>query len=68
MELPLALMAVLKAGGAYMPCDAAYPAGRLLHYLRQSAAKVVVTRREAWERSGLEGRLAAGVQVRGARI
>ncbi|MFD8783727.1 amino acid adenylation domain-containing protein [Kitasatospora sp. NPDC059599] len=46
LELPVALLAVLKAGGAYLPLDPGYPAERLGHMLTDSAAPVVLTTAE----------------------
>ncbi|MCP4663639.1 MAG: amino acid adenylation domain-containing protein, partial [bacterium] len=49
-EMILAILAVLKAGGAYLPLDPSYPAQRLAWMLddvrRQVPTPVVVTRRE----------------------
>ncbi|MFE0461118.1 amino acid adenylation domain-containing protein [Kitasatospora sp. NPDC058965] len=42
-ELPTALLAVLLAGGAYLPLDPGYPAERLGHMLADSAAPVLLT-------------------------
>ncbi|MHA6347701.1 MupA/Atu3671 family FMN-dependent luciferase-like monooxygenase, partial [Roseivivax sp. CAU 1761] len=42
-DLMVVALAVLKAGGAYLPLDPAYPAPRLAHYLEDSGAPVVVT-------------------------
>jgi amino acid adenylation domain-containing protein len=42
LELPLALLAVLKAGGAYLPLDPAYPASRLRFMLEDSGAGVLL--------------------------
>jgi amino acid adenylation domain-containing protein len=39
-----ALLAVFKAGGAYLPLDPTYPSERLLFMLRDSGARVLVTR------------------------
>ncbi len=41
-ELVVALLAVLKAGGVYVPLDAAFPADRLAYMLRQVGALVVL--------------------------
>jgi amino acid adenylation domain-containing protein len=42
-ELVVAVLATLKAGGAYLPLDPAYPARRLAQMLEDSHAGVVVT-------------------------
>lgn len=43
LELPLALLAVLKAGGAYTPLEPDYPLERLAFMLADAAAPVVLT-------------------------
>ena len=43
-ELIVALLAVLKAGGAYLPLDPAYPEERLGWVLRDAGARRVITR------------------------
>jgi amino acid adenylation domain-containing protein len=45
VDLVVAFWAVLKAGGAYLPLDPAYPAERIAFVLRDSGAAVVVTHR-----------------------
>ncbi|HEX3529710.1 MAG TPA: amino acid adenylation domain-containing protein [Thermoanaerobaculia bacterium] len=57
--LAVALLGVLKAGGAYLPLDPAYPTERLAFMLRDAAAVVVVTD------DSLGGRLPAGTAVIG---
>src|SRR5690606_570737 len=47
----IALLAVLKAGGAYLPLDPDYPDDRLLHMIRDSGAKLVLANGEV--RDGL---------------
>jgi amino acid adenylation domain-containing protein len=42
-DLVVALLAVLKAGGAYIPLDPAYPSDRLAFMLKDSRASIVVT-------------------------
>ncbi|MEU7559624.1 MupA/Atu3671 family FMN-dependent luciferase-like monooxygenase [Streptomyces eurythermus] len=44
-QLVVALLAVLKAGGAYLPLDPAYPARRLAFMVEDSRTPLVVTRR-----------------------
>ena len=43
IEMLVALLAVLKAGGAYLPLDPDYPPERLAHMLRDSGAALVLT-------------------------
>jgi amino acid adenylation domain-containing protein len=45
VEMMVALLAVLKAGGAYLPLDPDYPPERLAHMLRDSGAALVLTQR-----------------------
>ncbi|WP_158619438.1 non-ribosomal peptide synthase/polyketide synthase [Corallococcus sp. AB011P] len=45
-ELVIAMLATLKAGGAFVPLDPAYPSARLTFMLQDSAVPVVVTRSE----------------------
>ncbi|QBF31986.1 MupA/Atu3671 family FMN-dependent luciferase-like monooxygenase [Thalassococcus sp. S3] len=42
-DLVAGALGILKAGGAYVPLDPAYPADRLAHYVKDSAAQVIVT-------------------------
>ncbi|HEX2093748.1 MAG TPA: condensation domain-containing protein, partial [Longimicrobiaceae bacterium] len=43
-DLTIAVLAVLKAGGAYLPLDPRYPVERLAFMVRDSGARLVVTR------------------------
>ena len=53
----IGVLGIVKAGGAYLPLDPAYPADRLSYMLEDAGAPVLVTQ------SGLVDRLAApGVQ------
>ncbi|HEX8275247.1 MAG TPA: amino acid adenylation domain-containing protein [Longimicrobiaceae bacterium] len=54
-ELVVALLAVLKAGGAYLPLDPAYPAERLAFMLEDAGARVVVTEAQLAGRLPAEG-------------
>ncbi|MFL5383903.1 MAG: non-ribosomal peptide synthetase [Longimicrobiaceae bacterium] len=49
-EMLVALLAVLKAGGAYLPLDPDYPAERLAYMLADSGAGVLVTQARLAER------------------
>ncbi|MFO1432613.1 MAG: amino acid adenylation domain-containing protein [Candidatus Competibacteraceae bacterium] len=42
-ELMIAILGTLKAGGAYLPLDPAYPSERLLYMLSDSTARVLLT-------------------------
>ncbi len=42
-DLPVALLAILEAGGCYVPLDPSYPRDRLAWMLEDSAAPVVIT-------------------------
>lgn len=43
LDLPVALLAVLKAGGAYLPLDRSYPAERLDYMIGDSQVRVLLT-------------------------
>ncbi len=49
-EMVMALLAVLKAGGAYLPLDPAYPAERLTFMLADSGARLLLTQEALRER------------------
>ncbi|HEX8694770.1 MAG TPA: non-ribosomal peptide synthase/polyketide synthase, partial [Longimicrobium sp.] len=51
-ELIVAMLAVLKAGGAFLPLDPAYPRERLLYLLEDSGARVLLTDTALRERLG----------------
>ena len=48
-ELIASMLAVLKAGGAYLPLDPTYPSDRLAFMLRDSGVGVVLSRAEHFE-------------------
>ncbi|MDA9545473.1 peptide synthetase, partial [Bradyrhizobium sp. CCBAU 45321] len=60
VEMLVALLAVLKAGGAYLPLDPDYPPERLAHMLRDSGAALVLTQ------EGLRDQFAAILAETGA--
>jgi amino acid adenylation domain-containing protein len=43
-DLPVGLLAILKAGGTYIPLDPAYPAERVAYMLQDSGAALLLTR------------------------
>src|SRR5207253_730397 len=52
-DLIIALLAVLKAGAAYVPLDPEYPSSRLNHILTDSKAALVLTCGKYSSRLGL---------------
>ncbi|MEM7350266.1 MAG: amino acid adenylation domain-containing protein, partial [Acidobacteriota bacterium] len=46
LDLPVALLAILKAGGVYLPLDIEYPIDRVLYTLEDSGAVALISRRE----------------------
>ncbi len=50
VDLPIAALGVLKAGGAYLPLDPTYPARRLSILLEDSATPFVIAQRSAAEK------------------
>ncbi len=59
-ELAAAALGVMRAGGAYLPLDPAYPAERLAYMLEDAGARVLLTRQGLLERFGsFAGRVVA---------
>ena len=50
VEMVVALLGALKAGGAYLPLDPEYPPDRLSHMLKDAGVETVLTLRESKER------------------
>ncbi len=57
VELIVSLLAIMKAGAAYLPLDPAFPPSRLAHMQQDSGASVVITRR------ALQGNISAGASL-----
>jgi amino acid adenylation domain-containing protein len=55
IEMVVALLAIFKAGAAYLPLDPQYPAQRLQFMLKDSNAKLVLTTSKMAERLKLDG-------------
>ncbi|MEV6869096.1 AMP-binding protein, partial [Streptosporangium subroseum] len=62
-DLVVALLAVWKAGGAYLPLDPDYPAERVAYMVADSGASVIVADRRSVEQVGEGALTAAGVVV-----
>ncbi|WP_198047089.1 non-ribosomal peptide synthetase [Kutzneria sp. 744] len=62
VELVVALLAVLKAGGAYLPIDPDYPTGRIRYMLDDASPALVLTGEETRDEFGSMPVLAIGVQ------
>ena len=45
-DLVLAILGILKAGGAYLPLDPSYPMERLLYMVKDTGAKIVLTKKK----------------------
>ena len=55
LDLPIALLAVLKAGGAYLPLDPSYPRERLAFIIEETRAPVILTQGAVAENLSFEG-------------
>ena len=67
-ELVVALLAILKAGGGYVPLDPAYPAERLGYLLSDSGARVLLTHRALVDRFPEHGAQTVCVEELAAQI
>ncbi len=61
LDVIIALLGILQAGGAYMPLDPGYPDDRLTYMLRDSQAAFVLTEEKLLDR--LKGSVKADTQV-----
>ncbi|MET9340068.1 amino acid adenylation domain-containing protein [Nonomuraea sp. NPDC003804] len=67
-DLVVAMLAILRAGAAYVPLDPAYPAARLSFMLEDSGARLVVGHRDLLAGLPLAGRAGLAVDGPGAEI
>ncbi|HOT74332.1 MAG TPA: amino acid adenylation domain-containing protein, partial [Candidatus Wallbacteria bacterium] len=57
-DIMIAALAVMKAGGAYLPIDPDYPADRIAYMLKDSGAIMLLTQKSLLEKaSGFEGEI-----------
>ena len=64
LEFPVALMAIIKTGAAFLPLDPTYPVERLVFMASDAKAKVVITTaalRSLFDQSGADVLLSEGV-------
>ncbi len=53
VEMVIAVFAVMKAGGAYLPIDVEHPMDRIAYMLRDSQSKMVLTQRDVAQEIGV---------------
>ena len=54
IETIIAILAILKAGAAYLPIDSKYPIERIRFMLNDSEASLILSQKKLYERLGLE--------------
>ena len=57
VEAIVGVLAVLKAGGAYLPLDPAYPDDRLAYMLENSYSALLITESEVWQNRPTSARM-----------
>jgi amino acid adenylation domain-containing protein len=64
VEMVVALLGILKTGGAYLPLDPSYPEERLRYMVRDSGMRVVLTQGRVWpEKGGMSGEVVRVLRV-----
>ena len=53
-EMLIAILGIMKAGGAYAPIDPAYPSKRAQGIVEDSQARIIISQQELVDRLGLE--------------
>nr|CUX79061.1 Octapeptin synthase subunit B [Niallia circulans] len=59
LEMIVGMMAIMKAGGAYIPIDPQYPEDRIRYMLEDSGAQILLTQRHLQERVSFGGNVLA---------
>ena len=67
VELYVSMLAILKAGAAYIPIDPSYPADRISYILKNSGIKVFITNSQSSE-SGMHGGVVINIDKDGPKI
>jgi amino acid adenylation domain-containing protein len=67
-QMVVALLAILKAGAAYVPLDPAYPAQRQAHIVEDSGMAWLLTQEDLLAQLQQEGVLQSALQVAGTRL
>lgn len=57
LEMMIGILAVMKAGGAYLPIDPEYPEARIKYMLEDSGAKILLTQEELEGKIGFRGEI-----------
>ncbi len=68
VALPVAVLAILKAGGAFVPLDPSYPRERLAFMLQDSGARHIVTERALRDRLPVDGAFVVSLDEDAAAI
>jgi amino acid adenylation domain-containing protein/thioester reductase-like protein/non-ribosomal peptide synthase protein (TIGR01720 family) len=55
IEMMIAIVAVLKAGGCYVPIDPEYPSDRISYMLEDSGAKILLTKKNLFNKFNFNG-------------
>lgn len=63
LEMIISILAVLKAGGAYIPIDPSYPKDRIYYMLNSSNAKMLLTQKELEEKIEYENKILIDVSL-----
>ncbi|MEM8810663.1 MAG: amino acid adenylation domain-containing protein, partial [Cyanobacteria bacterium P01_G01_bin.38] len=68
IDLIVAVLAVLKAGGGYLPLDPAYPCDRLAYMMQQAETSLVITQSQVQAQLPLQGQQVVCLDTQWAEI